>query len=209
MRSIAIIPTRLDSRRLRRKALLELSGRSILQHCVDRARLLPVERVVVATTTRPCDDDIEHVDAEVFRGSPVPLTRMVECSDGFDAVVRICHDSTIWDQAEVARHLKSIPSVGDRVQYADDVPRAHHGVDVWSRRLLVSLTEASTDQEKPAHWAVTHQVVTLNLPRHLSGAAELQIDTMDDYVRMCSLYADCYKGGPIPVREALRWLRSR
>lgn len=70
---VAIIQARFASSRLPGKVLLDVGGRPMLQHVVERARRIPsVGRVLVATTTQTVDDAVarfcSQADIEVFRG---------------------------------------------------------------------------------------------------------------------------------------------
>ncbi len=72
----ALIPIRLDSERLPNKAIMEISGKPIVCHLLDRAfdsKYLKKENVIVCTTNDSSDDElvkiVENYGARVFRGS--------------------------------------------------------------------------------------------------------------------------------------------
>lgn len=60
LKTLAIIQARMASSRLPNKVLLDLAGKPMLAHVVERTRLAQtVDSVIVATTTDPSDDSIE------------------------------------------------------------------------------------------------------------------------------------------------------
>ncbi len=72
--TVAIIQGRMASSRLPGKILLDIAGKPMLAHVVERARQAKtVDQVVVATTTQPEDDAVEAYCRQngiaVFRGS--------------------------------------------------------------------------------------------------------------------------------------------
>jgi len=68
-----IILARSSSTRLPNKVHLELAGKSVLRHVIERLRSSIVNEIIVATSKAPEDDRIEQVarsmKVKVFRGS--------------------------------------------------------------------------------------------------------------------------------------------
>src|SRR5687768_181199 len=66
-----VLQARMGSRRLPGKVLAPIAGRTLLAHCVERLQCCGLP-VVLATTTRPEDDDVaaagEQLGAAVVRG---------------------------------------------------------------------------------------------------------------------------------------------
>ncbi|GJM07651.1 MAG: 3-deoxy-manno-octulosonate cytidylyltransferase [marine bacterium B5-7] len=67
-----IIPARLDSTRLPRKVLLDIAGKPMLQHVVERAQQSHAERVIVATDSNEVRDVAEGFGATVCMTSDHP-----------------------------------------------------------------------------------------------------------------------------------------
>ena len=94
-RVVAIIPARSDGSRLPGKHLRLVAGRPMLYYVIRRMRHLPmVSEVVLATTDRPCDDELSVVagdlGATVFRGSLEDVVgRMAAAARSSDAAVVI------------------------------------------------------------------------------------------------------------------------
>ncbi len=102
---VAIIQARIGSTRLPGKAMLEIEGRPMLWHVIDRIkRSEMIDEVVVATTTEEMDNEIEEFckqyDVSFYRGSENDvLDRYYKCAKehGADIVVRITSDCPLID----------------------------------------------------------------------------------------------------------------
>lgn len=105
LKVVGIIQARTGSTRLPGKVLLEVAGRPLLQHVIDRvlaARL--IKEVIVATTTKQADDAIltlaKRAGVGVFRGSEDDvLERYYQAAQacGADVVVRVTSDCPLAD----------------------------------------------------------------------------------------------------------------
>jgi spore coat polysaccharide biosynthesis protein SpsF len=120
--AVAIIQARAGSTRLPGKVLRLLAGRTVLSHVVERVKAVAgVDRVVVATTTQSCDDELTqealHSGAQVFRGSEQDvLSRYFSSASeaGADTVIRVTSDCPLLDPYVVSdmldRFLKAAAS---------------------------------------------------------------------------------------------------
>ena len=105
MKIIAIIQARMSSTRLPGKVLMELAGKPVLEHVVERLQTCRrVDGVMVATSIDASDDLIERWCAQTkvpcYRGSLLDvLDRYVQAARacGADAVVRITADCPAID----------------------------------------------------------------------------------------------------------------
>lgn len=98
----AVIQARMGSTRLPGKVLLDLAGRSILEHVIRRARSASrVERVVVATSNRPEDEAV----AEWCEKSRVPCV----CGDADDVLSRFLAALTVWPARHIVRLTADCP----------------------------------------------------------------------------------------------------
>jgi spore coat polysaccharide biosynthesis protein SpsF len=109
-----VIFSRMDSERLPGKAMIDISGRSLLGRVIDRAKHIKnVERIIVATSTRSIDDSItffaESEGVDVFRGdvNDVAGRAVSACKAfGIDKFARICGDRPFFDPELVSRLLQ-------------------------------------------------------------------------------------------------------
>ena len=97
-----VILCRLHSKRLPRKAVLDLGGLSAVQRCMKNClQSKAASKVILATSFENIDDDLEKevIDGvEFFRGSPEnPAKRILDAAEkyGLDYVVRVTGDSPL------------------------------------------------------------------------------------------------------------------
>lgn len=118
MRTLAIIQARMGSTRLSGKVMKELSGKTVLEHVIERVKLAQsIDDIVIATTVHDRDDVIEkealRVGAKVFRGSEEDvLSRYYLAAKeyGADIIVRITSDCPLIDPKvidQVVNHFTS------------------------------------------------------------------------------------------------------
>jgi len=101
----AIIFSRMSSTRLPKKAMLEISGRSLLGRVIDRSKHIKgIDEIIVATSNDKDDDEIANLSAregvKVYRGSleNVTLRALSTCKEyNLDKFVRICGDRPFFD----------------------------------------------------------------------------------------------------------------
>ena len=105
MKTSAIIQARMGSSRLPNKALLDIEGKPVLWHVINRlSRSNSIDEIILATTISPADDAIENFAKEngvkYFRGSENDvLDRYYQCAktNGADIIVRITADCPLID----------------------------------------------------------------------------------------------------------------
>ena len=90
MKTTFLITARLKSTRLPKKILLEVAGKPLIVHMLDRIkRALTIDKIIICTSTNPIDDRLQEVAAKenvsYFRGSEedVLSARQAEDSVGF------------------------------------------------------------------------------------------------------------------------------
>ena len=100
-----IIFSRFDSNRLYGKALIDISGRSLLGRVIDQSKKIKnVNNIIMATSSRPIDDEIskfaQKEGLQVFRGSCDDVFgRALEACNYFslDGFARVCGDRPFFD----------------------------------------------------------------------------------------------------------------
>lgn len=130
----------MGSSRLPGKVLLEIEGQSMLARVVGRAgRARTIDRVIVATTTRPQDDPLaEHARAlgvDVFRGEEDDvLDRYYRAAAEYalDVVVRITSDCPLLDPDLTDAVVRLLLDAKGPVDYAANTLRRTYprGLDV-------------------------------------------------------------------------------
>ena len=120
---LVVLQARMGSLRLPGKSLMDISGQSLLAHCVTRLERSAAGPIVVATTTQPEDDalaaEAARLGALVFRGSAADVLERVRgvaalCPARF--VVRATADNPAVDPDSIGRLLAVMR--GSRLDHA-------------------------------------------------------------------------------------------
>lgn len=158
----AIIQARMGSERLPGKVMMDLCGKPVLWHVIERVKQSRlIEDIVVATSDRETDDVIESFVAKlgikVFRGSESNvLSRFFFAEKAYpaDAIVRITADCPLIDPQIIDQvvecYLKTpyeyVSNTGEKANF----PR---GLDceVFSSRLLARAFYEATEEYEREH----------------------------------------------------------
>jgi spore coat polysaccharide biosynthesis protein SpsF len=124
----AIVQARMGSTRLPGKALLDIEGMSMVARVVDRVRRArTIERVIVATSTKPQDDPLaahaRERSIDLFRGDEDDvLDRYYEAARHFalDVVVRITSDCPLLDPGVADEVVRPLLDPASRVEYSSN-----------------------------------------------------------------------------------------
>lgn len=197
MRTVAIIQARLGSTRLPGKALMDVGGKPLLQHVVERAWQMRVDQVVIATGTL--------ADAEAFEAglSSVPgketilmVPRAIDEMDVLgrfaqaaketqaDAIVRLTGDCPLLDPY-IANAVLKLYRETSGCEYASNVSRGYvdgTDVEVMSRWALDAADAHATDlfdREHVSPWIRRHAVCATMQP-----IMKTSVDTMEDLERV-------------------------
>lgn len=136
---IAIIQARMGSTRLPGKTLVEICGKPLLEHIVERVRYSRlIKEIVVATTTKQEDNVIIDLCTKMrvksFRGSEDDvLDRFYQCVKRFEAdiIVRITADDPFKDPEVIDKAIEAILD-NDKLNYVSNTirPTYPEGIDV-------------------------------------------------------------------------------
>ena len=164
-----VLQARMQSHRLPGKAMLDVHGRSILSHCIDRLRHANVAPVIVATSTEPADDPIvaeaEACGAFACRGPHDDvLTRFLRVALWFDLdiIVRATADNPAVDIDAPARVLAHLHDTGADYVSERGLP---YGAAVEAVRVL------ALERSMPLVDATDREHVTSAVRRHVSRFA--------------------------------------
>lgn len=226
----AIIQARMGSTRLPGKVLMNLAEKPVLWHIIRRlqhAGLL--DRICVATTTGPEDDQIENAcvswGIDVCRGScDDVLQRYLTCAKHLgmgpgrnDYIVRVTADCPLVDPAIVDTITKK--AINGQYDYASNVdpPSFPDGLDVEIFRfemLEFAVLEATlpSDREHVTPFIRKNNAFVkynyANTP-DLSNL-RLTLDTPEDFRLVSMIYDALYHEGQIiPVSDAMDFLKNR
>ncbi len=111
MKTAFLITARLKSTRLPKKILLEVAGKPLIVHMLDRIkRALTIDKIIICTSTNPQDDPLEEIAGQeqvsCFRGSEEDvLVRLLEAaqSHGLKYFANITADCPMMDPLLIDR----------------------------------------------------------------------------------------------------------
>lgn len=213
MRTVAIVQARLGSSRLPGKVLLDLCGKSVLYHCVERVqRCNRVDEVVIATTDKHSDDrlvaEAERIGVRVFRGSEEDvLDRYFGAAVAFGAevVVRVTSDCPLFDPdvlTGMMARFEDVHASGTRLDYLSNCLQR-----TFPRGLDAELftMEALTKAHAEAQHTYEREHVTPYIYGHPElfqlenfaqetdwSAYRWTLDTAEDYQMISTMYHELY-----------------
>lgn len=211
---------RTGSSRLPGKSLLDLCGRPVLAHQLDRLKLSRrAERIGLATTTLIEDDalcDVAHAAAiEVFRGAPNDvLRRLGDAADVFRLgfLVVAGGDDVMCEGELIDEVIAHYEHTGDDFITMDGLPfgTAPFGLTVDSLRrvLAIRADEASDGWERFFTETGLFKVSSfVSADRELHHPEiRLDLDYPEDYELLQAIYGRLYDGDVPSLRRVLRLL---
>lgn len=205
------IQVRLDSKRLFKKAFLNVLDQTLLEYTIERCLLSDVDRVIVVTSDEASDDPIfefcKNSNIACFRGSKYHvLDRFYQAAQFYnsDTIVRVTADCplidwSIIDQALVFFNQHDYDYVSTDQQH--DLPRGLD-VEVFSKEALLKTHQQCQDPSEQEH-------VTLFMKNHPEefklhfldlgyGRADLRltVDTQQDFELIEKIISHFYPSYP-------------
>jgi spore coat polysaccharide biosynthesis protein SpsF len=198
-----VTQARTTSTRLPGKVLLEVAGKSLLEHHLDRLRTSGLA-AFVATTTNSTDDRVVEVaeasGATVHRGSEDDvLSRFHDCAleNALDVVVRVTSDCPLVDGAIIADAVEDFLAASDpRLYLSNTLERTFpRGLDfeVFSASALTEAAARATGsaREHVTPYFYANPASRMNL-RNVAWPVDrshyrVTVDTSDDFEVVRSL----------------------
>lgn len=210
MRVIAIIQARMGSSRLPGKVLMNLMGKSVLEHVIYRVRQCKeIDDVIIATTTLQKDDVIvnklNNIGIRSYRGKEEDvLERYYEAAKAYNVtdVVRITSDCPLIDPKvidEVIRFYKQ--NSYDIVTNApgDESERTYPrglDVEVFSFRSLEEANFNATEEYQREHvtpYIYEHKFKVFKYKNKLDYSSyRWTLDTWEDFELISKIYEAMY-----------------
>ena len=158
---VAIIQARMSSERLPGKVLKEVNEKPLLLHQLERvARSKHVEKIVVATSTNPADDEIEKFakkgNISLFRGSEGDVLSRFEGAaqeTGATTIIRLTADCPLSDPEVIDHVITKYLEQPNACKFATNaIPRSYPAgleVECFSREALeIASLEAKEDYDR-------------------------------------------------------------
>jgi spore coat polysaccharide biosynthesis protein SpsF len=216
-----LLQVRLGSTRLPGKALLELAGRTVIEHAMRSLRRLPVSAHLLVTDAQSAPALHEPAARCGFRVFVGPqenvLERFVLAAREFelDEIVRATGDNPLvsW---ELARLAVAVRRRADADYVGFDGPPLGTGVEVVRTAALETALRESDDPYDAEHvtpFLYRHPewftVVRVPAPgAYHAPRARVTLDTADDLRELSAIFEDVYDGAPVPVLRLVRRLTS-
>lgn len=218
-----VLQARLASRRLPRKALAVVAGRTILEHCLTRLKAADVGPVILATTDGGEDDELagaaDRLGVPVFRGPAADvLERFARCATrhGLDHVIRATADNPGVDIGAAERVLALLQD--NRADYAGEERLPYGGaVEAVTTEALCRAAELAGEPYDREHVTTyvkrrtdLFRVVTAAAPHAIARPdVRLTVDTRHDLERIRALYLEAGAEVPTIAELIAAWDRSR
>ena len=227
-RTIAVIQARLGSTRLPGKVLREVRGRPLLAWQLSQlARARSLDRVVVATTGSPADDEIARycraAGHALFRGSESDvLDRYYRAARAFEAevVVRLTSDCPLIDPDVVDGVVAAYLKAGGRYDYvANTAPPPGSfpdgmDVEVFSMAALERAWREARTQGEREHvtfpfWRQPERYSLLRVEA-LEDASDVRV-TVDypEDLAVVEEVLEAHDGRVPPMNQLVAWMRGR
>lgn len=224
MKIVAIVQARMGSTRLLYKTMAELAGKPLLWHIIDRLKTSKeINDIVVATSNYSKDDVImdfcKKHNIKIFRGSETDVLNRIYLAAKqikADVVARICADNPFLDIESLDEMTALL--IKQNLDYVSNVHEkgAPHGT-VSEVMTFDALQRTEKEAKEPA--AREHVTVFIrNNPqlfkiKNYEVAPQIQrtdisfeVNAAEDLEKARKIYDALYKGKPIPLAEAIRFL---
>lgn len=220
MKTAVFITTRMKSTRLPRKALLDIEGRSTVEHLIDRAKAAKLpDLVILCTSTHPEDEVLVGVakrnGIETFRGSPEDkLDRYLQAAKKYklDFIVNIDGDDLLCDPELIDRTIEHFRKTeADYIGWREfPVGAVPTGIKVEALEKVCELKEEKDTEVWGGYFTDTglFKVEYLEAEKALRHPEfRMTLDYPEDLEFFRAVFKRLYKSGKIiPLREAVKLL---
>jgi spore coat polysaccharide biosynthesis protein SpsF len=220
-RRAVFLQVRLSSTRLPRKALLPLSGMTVIEHAMRALGRIPVD-VYALLTDHESAASLEPLAAgcgfTVFAGDPDDvLARYAAAARHFriDRYFRATGDNPLVS-APLAVELerRHVAAGADFSGFLG--PPLGTGVEIVEAHALLAADREATDPYEREHVSpfIYRRPERFRVLRPwaddevLLPDALVTLDTQEDYELLERIYCDLYRGAPIETPELVRWLKA-
>jgi spore coat polysaccharide biosynthesis protein SpsF len=219
----AIVQARMGSTRLSGKAMLELAGKPLLYHVLQRIQVTDgVDRIVLATCHGGENKVIirlaESMGIPVFIGSEENVLERFYLASrqyGGDFIMRVTGDNPFTDPGYAAETIRTIIETGADLCYFPNLPLGS-GVGMVTATALEAAYKYSDQPYQREHVTPFIKEHPEQFRIHISDIdlynpfpnLRLTVDTPEDYDVAKRIYAGCYHGGPFPLHEVIQYIEK-
>lgn len=226
MKVVAIIQARTGSTRLPGKVLMDIAGKPMLWHVIDRVkRCKTIDQIVVATTEQDKDKAIIELarkcGVETFAGSEDDvLDRYYQAARRYnaDVIVRITSDCPLIDPIIVDKVVAYYKDNMDNIDYVNTAPSFPEGVDteVFSFNALETAWKGAKKRYEREHVCIymhenpaIFRLATIENDEDLSHI-RFTVDTKEDLTAVKEIFRHLYKDeGVFHTQDVLTLLEEK
>ena len=204
---------------------MDLAGKPMIMHIVERARQCKnVSEVIVATSREHSDNDLSNYcttnDIKCIRGSlDNVLERFIQVLKLYpaDYVARITGDCPLIHPGFIDRQIDILQRFEADLIKTDTESTLVEGQGVHSAKSLESIFKKSNDKDDLEHvgskYISNHlndfRIIKFNLPKYLrSTKYRVTVDEKEDLALMSKIYDNLYRNKPFHIKEAIHWLNK-
>jgi spore coat polysaccharide biosynthesis protein SpsF len=225
MKTAVFIPVRLDSTRLPRKALLDIMGKPVIQHLVERLKLAKSpDVIVICTSTETIDDPLlsvaEASGALLFRGNKADILeryRQAALEHQVDLIINVDGDDILIDPEQVDAVADALGRTGADLIKCEGLPFGAAPLGLRCDALL-RLCETKEESDTATGWSMfftkqdRFKIETLKINDAELHYPEIRmtLDYPEDYEFFTAIFRELYRPGrPVRLRDAIGLLVSR
>ncbi|MFT5495254.1 MAG: spore coat polysaccharide biosynthesis protein SpsF [Kiritimatiellia bacterium] len=223
MKNAVFIPVRLASERLPQKALIELSGKPVLEHLIARMlQASSIDQVTVCTTTLPDDDPLEALCARsgagIFRGSNEDLLqRYCDAARAFEVthIVNCDGDDVLLDAEQVDKTCAFLHDTGCDYVRMEGLPLGANPLALTTHALNQVCAKKSKS-DTATGWGIYFeqsdqfkvQLLQETDPALCHPDIRMTLDYPEDLAFFAAVYAGLYQGEPMRMREIIAFVHQ-
>lgn len=201
-----LITARLKSKRLPKKIVLEVAGKPLLVHMLDRIKQAKkIGKIVICTSTNPQDDPLEQIafqeEVICFRGSEEDvLARLLEAAKRHEVshFINLTADCPLIDPDFIDRTVDALLETGADFVKFDKLPRGQgmNGVKVSSLKKVCDM-KMETETEVWGDYFMDSPDMKVHYPyvarEYIHETLKTSIDYPEDYQFIKEVFAALYR----------------
>jgi len=220
---IACVIVRMKSTRLKRKALLDLNGNTILEQLIRRLRLAKsIDRIVLCTSSNKEDtillNKAKEYGVDAYAGDEEDvLSRLIDVAKIYNAkaVIRVTGDNPFTDHSNIDQLVKKFLETGAEYLRTNRLPLGVTA-EIMERRFLTKLHKSMEDPRQSEYMSFysfnpdLYHCEVLFPPEYLDRPYySLTIDYQDELDLARKIYSHCKSKDGIPrLKDVIEFLDS-
>jgi len=216
------ITVRMKSKRLPRKAMLEIEGIPMIVHLIERLKQTKkANKIVVCTSTNKEDDVLEEVarrtGVDFFRGSEDDVLYRLLCAAkkyDFDFIVSTTGDNPLTDPIYIDKIIDKFHKTKADFITCFGLPLGtfSYGIKVSALQKVCEIKK-NTDTELWTNYFLKYDIFrkeTVEIEEELKHPElRLTVDTPEDFEVMKKIFAALYKPGKVfKLKDVVKYLLS-